>query len=136
MNRRWTTERLRFRLPATGSLRRLHGPSSSRPLLRLAADRQQHLPDAGRSVLHRLVGVGDLLEGPRFDGRCGEQVGIEECGELVEDVRAVGAVHENAGKPGDVALVAVDLHQVDVGALMGMKPCQPAAEAKAFYSRL
>src|SRR5262249_57875469 len=132
----WTAERLRFRLPATCSLRLLRGPSSSRPLLRLAVDRQQHLPDAGRSVLHRLVGVGDLLEWPRFDGRCGEQVAIEESGELVEDARAVGAVHENAGEPGDVALVAVDLRQVDVDALMGVKSGQPPAEAKALYSGL
>src|SRR5262245_13710948 len=136
MNRRWTTERLRFRLPATGWLRRFLGPRSSRPLLRLAADRQQHLPDAGRSVLHRLVGVGDLLEWPRFDGRCGKQVAIEECGELVEDARALGAVHEDAGEPGDAPLVAVDLRQVHGDALMGMKPCQPAAEAEALYSRL
>src|SRR6516225_5218661 len=136
MNRRWTPKRLRFRLPSTGWLRRLLGPSPSRTLLRLVVDRKQHLPDAGRSVLHRLVSVGDLLEGPRFGGRCGEQVGIEECGELVEDVRAVGAVHKDAGEPGDVALVAVDLHQVDVDALMGVKPGQPAAEAKALYSGL
>src|SRR5262249_52143355 len=132
MNRRWTTEGFRLRSLAT---RRM--PARSwRTFLHLVVDRQQHLPDAGRSVLHRLVGVSDLLEGPRLDGRCGEQVGIEECGELVEDVRAVGAVHEDAGEPGDVALVAVDLHEVDGDALMGMKPGHPAAEAKALYSEL
>src|SRR5262245_38612507 len=124
MNRRWS------------SRERLLGPSSSRTFLRLVACRQQYLPDAGRSALHRLVGVGDLLEWPRLDGGCSKQVAIEERSELVEDVRAVGPVHEHAREACDAPLVAVDLHQVDVDALMGMKPGQPAAQAKALYSRL